>query len=244
MNDNPVFCAMKARLRAGQKTRFLAFGSSNTERILPGMHWFDVFDLAVGNTYGRIHHCINTGIGGHTSKDLLDRFEEDAAFYKPHMVFITVGGNDSNPDRKLSEEQFTYNLQELHRRFWRMGTAVVFQTYYAPICENCPDAHMEKFYRYMDIIRQVAAETKSGLVDHLARWEHLRRKHPKRHLPLMQDGMHVNRRGNKVMGLDIARHFDVKVNIPYANSVHDPEGRNFWDEAVEIQKIMDSNQNN
>ena len=60
----------------------------------------------------------------------------------------------------------------------------------------------------------------------------------------MQDGMHVNRRGNKVMGLDIARHFDVKVNIPYANSVHDPEGRNFWDEAVEIQKIMDSNQNN
>ena len=154
MNDNPVFCAMKARLRAGQKTRFLAFGSSNTERILPGMHWFDVFDLAVGNTYGRIHHCINTGIGGHTSKDLLDRFEEDAAFYKPHMVFITVGGNDSNPDRKLSEEQFTYNLQELHRRFWRMGTAVVFQTYYAPICENCPDAHMEKFYRYMDIIRR------------------------------------------------------------------------------------------
>ncbi|HBC89228.1 MAG TPA: hypothetical protein DCZ94_19990 [Lentisphaeria bacterium] len=241
MSENPVFSAIKDRFKSGQKTRILAFGSSNTERILPGMHWFDVFDLAIGNTYGRIHYCINTGIGGHTSKDLLGRFEDDAAFYRPHMVFITVGGNDSNPDRKLTEEQFTSNLLELHRRFKKMDTAIVFQTYYAPIDYMCPDEHMKKFSRYMEIIRQIAVETGSGLVDHLARWEYLRKNHPDKHLPLMQDGMHVNRRGNMVMGLDIARHFDVKVNIPYTSSVHDPEGKGFWNEAVEIQKIMDNN---
>ena len=239
MNETPVFNAMKARFQAGLKTRILAFGSSNTERLVPGMHWFDVFDLAVHNTYGCIHACINSGIGGHSSGDLLNRFEDDAAFYRPHMVFITVGGNDSNPERKMKEEQFTANLQELQRRFSLMGCAVVFQTYYAPIKEQHDPEYMLKFYRFMDIIRHVAAETKSGLVDHLVRWEHIRKNRPEKHLPLMQDAMHVNRRGNMVMGLDIARYFDAKLNIPYANSEYDKEGKNFWDEALEIQKIMD-----
>ena len=239
MTKNPVFSTMKARFRAEIKTRILAFGSSNTERILPGMHWFDVFDLAVHDTYGRIHYCIDTGIGGNTSRDLLERFEDDAAFYRPHMVFITVGGNDSNPDRQPSEEQFSANLLELHHRFSRMGCAVVFQTYYAPIENLCSAEHMKNFYRHMDIIRQIASETKSGLIDHLVRWGYLREKYPDRHLSLMQDCMHVNRRGNMVMGLDIARHFNVRINIPYACSAYDPEGKKFWDETVEIQKMMD-----
>ena len=55
MTEAPVFNAMKSRFKAGLKTRILAFGSSNTERLVPGMHWFDVFDLAVHNTYGCIH---------------------------------------------------------------------------------------------------------------------------------------------------------------------------------------------
>jgi lysophospholipase L1-like esterase len=239
MTEAPVFNAMKARFKAGLKTRILAFGSSNTERIVPGMHWFDVFDLAVHNTYGCIHTCINSGIGGHSSGDLLNRFEDDAAFYRPHMVFITVGGNDSNPERQMKEEQFTANLQKLQSRFSLMGCAVVFQTYYSPIKEQHDPEYMLKFYRFMDIIRQVAAETKSGLIDHLVRWEHIRKNHPEKHLPLMQDAMHVNRRGNMVMGLDIARYFDAKLNIPYANFAYDKEGNNFWDEAIEIQKIMD-----
>jgi CheY-like chemotaxis protein len=122
---------MAARFEARLKTRILAFGSSNTERFLPGMHWFDVFDLALQNRIGRIHQCLNTGIGGHTTRDLLARFEEDTAFFKPHLVFITVGGNDSNPDRKITPDEFEANLVELHRRISSWGCAVVFQTYYA-----------------------------------------------------------------------------------------------------------------
>lgn len=238
MQANAVIDTIRARLRAGMKTRILAFGSSNTERILP-MHWFDVFDLAVGNTHGRIHHCINTGVGGHTSGDLLVRFEEDARFYSPHAVIVTIGGNDSNPQRAMTEAQFASNLRELHSRFCRMGTAVVFQTYYAPVPELLAPEHVRRFGRCMAIVREVAAETRSGLVDHLVRWEHLREHHRDRYLPLMQDGLHLNRRGNLVMGLDLARRFDVRPTIPYAGSAHDPEAVTFWDEAVAIQALMD-----
>jgi len=229
MAESEVIKAMQARFRAGLKTRILAFGSSNTEHFLPGMHWFDVFELAIRNTYGRPHTCINTGIGGHTTFDLLARFEDDAAFYRPHLVFITIGGNDCNPVKNLSREQFERNLFELHRRFSNMGCAVVFQTYYAP--DPARNGDLGPFYANMDTVRRVAAETKAGLVDHLVRWEAFRKAHPDRYLLLMQDGFHVNHRGNTVMGVDIGRAFGAPVA---------PDASGLWDEALDIQQRMDA----
>lgn len=225
----PVIEAMQARFRAGLKTRILGFGSSNTEHFLPGMHWFHVFELALHNTHGRIHHCINTGIGGNTTRQLLARFDDDAAFYRPHLAFITIGGNDANPVNELPPETFGNNLRELHRRFACMGTAVVFQTYYAPNPLLAGD--LQKFYSYMDVVRAVAAETKAGLIDHLRRWEPLRQTCPDRYLPLMQDGFHLNRRGNLVFGLDMARAFGFTLH---------PDAAGFWNDALEIQKQMDA----
>jgi len=229
MSEEFVIEALRARFRAGLKTRILAFGSSNTEAFLPGMHWFHVFEMALLNTHGRIHHCINTGIGGHTTRDLLARFDEDAAFYRPHLALITIGGNDANPVQDLSAETFGNNLRELHRRFSNMGTAVVFQTYYAPNPLVCGD--LQRFYGYMDTVRAVAAESKAGLIDHLRRWEPFRQAFPERYLPLMQDGFHLNRRGNLVLGLDLARHFGLQVA---------PGEADFWGEAVAIQQQMDA----
>ncbi|MEI7435219.1 MAG: SGNH/GDSL hydrolase family protein [bacterium] len=229
MADNYVFEAMQARFRARLKTRILAFGSSNTEHLLPGMHWFEVLDLALLGLYGRIHHSINTGVGGHTTRQLLARFDDDAAFYRPHLAFITIGGNDSFPFNNLPAEEFDANLRELHRRFASMGTAVVFQTYYSP--DPARNGDLQKFYGYMDVVRAVAAGTKSGLVDHLCRWEAFRLAFPERYLALMEDGFHVNRRGNMVMGLDIARHFGVKAA---------PREPTYWSETMAIQKEMDA----
>ena len=229
MAENFVFYAMQARFRARLKTRVLAFGSSNTEHMLPGMHWFEVFELAVLGTYGRIHQCINTGIGGDSTRNLLARYEGDAAFYRPHLVFITIGGNDSFPHNNLSEDEFGANLKELHRRFAGMGTAVVFQTYYSP--DPARNGDLQKFYGLMEVVRKVAAETNAGLVDHLRRWEAFRKVFPERYLPMMHDGFHVNRHGNMVMGFDIARHFGARVGAV------EPE---FWSEATAIQKDMDT----
>ena len=218
------------RLEARKKTRILAFGSSNTERYLPSLHWFDCFELAIKQKYNRIHTCINTGIGGDTSRGLLERFEEDATLYKPHMVFITIGGNDGNPTKNIDATEFRANLKELHRRFEAMGCGVVFQTYYAPDPDSCEPERLKNIYHYMDIVRETAAETNSMLIDHLLRWERLRVKHHDIYINLMRDGLHVNERGNKVMGVDIARH----LNIEFSNTELD-----CWAEAFLVQQIMD-----
>jgi lysophospholipase L1-like esterase len=231
MSKPDVLGATRARFEAGLKTRALALGSSNTARFLPGMHWFDVFDLAVANTFGRIHRCVNCGVGGDTSRGLLARFEEDAAFYQPHLAFITIGFNDANPDRKISAAEFRENILRLRERLGHAGCAVVFQTYYAVQTENLSVDHSDGFRVNMDTVRAAAAETGAGLIDHLKRWEALRVAHPETYLTLMHDNCHVNFRGNMVMGIDIIRHFGLGITAS-------PEP-DFYREALEIQGLMD-----
>lgn len=215
-----------------EPVRILMYGSSNTEHIFSGMHWSEVFDFAIKSAYGRVHRTINCGIGGDTSQGLLGRFSYDAEFYKPHMVFITIGGNDSNPDRKISPDDFRNNLLELHKRFTAINCKVFFQTYYAADkLKILNQWYYDRFMLNMQITREVAEETGSGLVDHNKRWERFRVAHPAHYKRLMKDAMHVNYRGNMVMGIDMGRKFGVEVDH---SDVTD-----FWDEAFEVVEMMD-----
>lgn len=212
------------------RSKILSYGSSNTERYLPNLHWFDCFELAIRQKYGRVHTCINTGLSGDTSRGLLERFEYDAEFFKPQLVFITIGGNDCNPDKKLDITEFRSNLEELYRRFSAMNCAVIFQTYYSPDPDECETERINNFYAYTDVVREVAKETGSALIDHLLRWERLRLSHNDIYKNLMQNAFHVNPAGNKVMGMDIARYFGVEFCESEFND---------WDEALAVQKLMD-----
>ena len=218
------------RFSAGQRTKILALGSSNTEHYLPSLHWFDCFEVSVRQKYGRVHTCINAGIAGDTSRGLLERFEEDATFYQPELVFITIGGNDAKPIKQINANQFRANLKELYSRFSKMGCGVVFQTYYAPDPSNCDPKRLENIFKYMDIVREIAQESNSLLIDHLARWEKLRLNYYEIYLKLMKNSLHVNERGNKVMGADIVRHFGIELDREYLDC---------WGEALVVQQIMD-----
>jgi lysophospholipase L1-like esterase len=213
-----------------KRTRVLAFGSSNTDRYLPGLHWFDCFELAIRQKYDRVHTCINTGISGDTSRGLLERFNNDAAFYKPQLAFITIGGNDCNPEKNIDIVEFKSNLEELYRRFSEMDCAVIFQTYYSPDPDDCDAERLNNFYKYSDVVREVAKENDSLLIDHLKRWETLRLNNNNIYKSLMLNGFHVNPDGNKVMGVDIARHFGIDLSKSELGC---------WNKALVIQKIMD-----
>ncbi len=219
-------------------TRLLFFGSSNTERRIPGMHWSDTLDLAIKGRFNRVHHCINAGRGGDRADQLLARFEEQAAVYQPHFVFITVGGNDFV--QNVPEEEFRANLLELHRRFTALGAAVIFQTYYSPDPELCQEDErlrdLTRFYRFMEVIREVAAETGSALVDQLRRWELLRIHHPEAYRPLMRDAMHVTEEGNRLMGLELVRLCGLSEALDTAR-ISTP---GYWDAARRLQQLMDA----
>ena len=92
--------------------RVVAFGASNTQRYLPGTHWFDYVEMGFKNSFGGgCGHFVNSGISGNTTADLLRRFDRELAFYRPDLVIMTIGGNDCNPAKNISPEMF-YRLRE------------------------------------------------------------------------------------------------------------------------------------
>jgi lysophospholipase L1-like esterase len=219
---------LTSRLAESAFTRVIAFGSSNTERRLAGMHWFDCFELACRHTYGPHLACINSGRGGDTTRDLLERFERDCLAYRPNLVFLTVGGNDSNPDRALGVVEYRRNLETIIARLRALDCAVALQTYYAVDVSGISEAHATMFFAMMDTVRAVSAASGCLLLDHLARWELLRTQAYDVYARLMQDPMHVNTLGNQVIGLDIARAF--------ALSLPDDV---YFREAYAVQALLD-----
>ena len=207
---------LSKRAQSGEFTRVVAFGSSNTERRIAGMHWFDCFELAYRTTFGQQVVCINSGRGGDTTSDLLDRMERDCLAYQPHIAFVTIGGNDSNPERGISVAAFQDNLCQIIRRIEACGCRPVLQTYYGLDLAEMPPLHVTAFAQMMQVVRDLSSQTDCMLIDHLARWERLRKAYYEIFQELMLDPMHVNNTGNLVLGLDVVRAFSMKLsNDPY-----------------------------
>ena len=230
-------------VKNGEKCRVVAFGSSNTQRRLPGMHWLDCFELAMTQTYsgyGGIITCVNSGIGGDTTRGLLARFDEQVALYRPLLTFITIGGNDATAENKISPAEFGKNLNELYARCAELGSIVIFQTYYAFIAERLPPqlgpGYYDRFLNYMDIVRKAAANNNAYLIDHLSRWEPLRKKFPEIYLSLMEDQQHVHEDGNILIGLDIIRHFKTTLDFGWKKHLNNIRAIQMLMDRLESEK--------
>ena len=194
-------------LDRGEFIRVVAFGASNTQRYLPGTHWFDYVEMGFKNKYGGgCGHFINSGISGHTTEDLLRRFDRELAFYKPNLVIMTIGGNDCNPAKNISAEKFRSNLTLLCNKIKALGSNVLLQTYYACDLELItPAERAELMVEYMQIVREVAESENALLNDNDLRWARLRDNNTEIYRLLMLNSMHVNDLGNQVIGLDLMR---------------------------------------
>lgn len=220
-----------SKLVEGQAFRVVAFGSSNTQRRITGMHWFDYVELGFKDQSNACGQFINSGIGGETTANLLNRYDNELARYEPDLVIITIGGNDSNPNNPLTSEGYHRNLHILHDKITSAGSQLVFQTYYGCDLENMMPEHAKEFTRYMQIIREVGSELNVPVVDHLARWERLRLHDAPLYRTLMLDAMHVNALGNMVMGLDLLDFFE----LPLSDDLH-----SYCREGIFVKSLLDS----
>lgn len=206
---------VSAQLQRFRPLRIVAVGSSNTERAghSDGQYnWFDWLDLALREVHGRQHHSINVGVSGETSAELIARFDDAVAVYQPHLVLLTVGGNDADPQRAVDRDTYYRQLLQLVQRIKALPDSLcVLQTYYSPIAEDLDTEYVKRFHEYMQLVRDVAAEESIALIDNLQRWERLRSSDPRRHRLLMRDPLHVNPLGNMLWGMDVARCLGVDV---------------------------------
>jgi lysophospholipase L1-like esterase len=135
---------------------------------------------------------INTAISGNTTRELLEGFDWRVRQFAPDVVFIMIGMNDCSTDRDVSEQDFRANLITLCRRVLDLPSIPVLQTT-CPILPQTAPAREERFPRYMEVVRQVAAVEAIALVDHAAWWE----EHRDSHFYWMSNGFHPNEYGHR-----------------------------------------------
>ncbi len=199
------------KMENGQAIRVVAFGSSNTQRFQTGMHWFDFVELGFKSKCSSCGQFINSGISGNTTVDLLNRYDNELARYEPYLVILTIGGNDSNPERNISAELYRENLCILHEKMTNAGSEVVFQTYYACDLDLLEADYSKNLLEYMQLVRDTGKELNSPVVDHFARWDKLRLHDVSAYRTMMRDAMHVNPLGNMVLGLDLIDFFEMEL---------------------------------
>lgn len=210
---NVPFCAEAAeRMEKASYFRVVAFGASNTERYMPGLHWVDILEVGLRRRYGRKFHLINSGVSGNQTVEALKRFDRDVASFAPDIVIITLGGNDCNPkpEKFVSESDFVKNMSEIVRRVRELGAIPIIQTYYKMDLESMEQERAKNFVRYMDLVREAAQKNNVFLVDQYKLFEAfpllvLRYK-------LLLNAMHTNDLGNAIIGVHLLKHFNIEAS--------------------------------
>jgi lysophospholipase L1-like esterase len=82
-------------------------------------------------TYFRLRHpdlqlvFVNSGIGGHTAQDGLNRLQRDVLAHKPSVVLVNFGMNDAGYPAGTDGGAFERNMEEIHQRLEASGVRLV-----------------------------------------------------------------------------------------------------------------------
>ena len=147
-------------------------------------------------------YLVNSGIGGHTSADALNRFDRDVASKDPDFVTIAFGTNDfvrlKGTQSQVSLEDFRTNMETIVDKVKALDAVPILFT--APYVRE--DAYPGEYEAdggltavldtYNAVIREIAEEKGVDLVDMRAMCEQYDRKDF-----LVSDGVHLSELGKQ-----------------------------------------------
>ncbi len=174
---------------------------------------------SIGSSLG-VH---NAGIGGNTTRDALKRLQTDVLKYKPRIVVMQFGINDSavdvwrNPpatEPRVPLAEYLSNLRRMIAAAQEAKAQVILMTTnplrwtpklkevygkppYNPAAEDGFDS--ATLAGYNDALRQLAAELKVPLVDVRAAYPEFAAKHQTTIEGMLLDGMHPNDLGQQLV---------------------------------------------
>jgi len=189
--------------------RVIGFGSSNTEQhwhSLGHFNWFSWLTCSLREWVGHHVTMINQGIGGETAEDLLKRIDRDVISFKPNLVIITIGGNDTWKGYTI--EDYKKYLTEIVNIVRANDAIPVLQTYYCLLYNKMPEI-LKKYPQFVEVNRKLSQEFKIPLIDQYLYFSPFYENDPENYSKIMLDGLHVNQIGNAIMGIIACRSFSL-----------------------------------
>ena len=144
---------------------------------------------------------INSGESGNTTLHLLDDFDWRITQFKPDVVSVMIGLNDSSQGPE-NRDTFRANMNEIVSKIRATGAALLLNT-------TNPKVFSEgDLPAYNDIIREVAEANSVSLVDHWTHWMTTKPDDATR-ANWMRDTCHPNEYGHRAFANLIFRHLGI-----------------------------------
>ncbi len=202
----------------------ITLGNSITQSGEQPGGYVDIMRKVLDTLYPeRTIYIVNSGISGHKSTDMSERFQRDVLQYHPDWLTISVGINDvwhgfydnhpgGDGPRGVPLDVFTTKVTDMVKRAQAAGTKVAMFTT-TIIKENLSSAENKKLAGYNKALRKIARKYKCLLVDQNKVFQRALRPHQKPGMAdrgiLTNDGVHMLPEGNWLMAKTVLMAFGV-----------------------------------
>ena len=187
------------RMANGEHVLIVAVGDSITEQnyhLHGHLNFVGIWHEQWLEKYGRRLMMINSGVSGNTSVNLLERLERDVLRFNPDLVSIMIGINDSG--KGISLQNYKDNLEKLIHSIREAGSEVLLLTPHPiRIYETETASRYSSYPEFVEGIRESAEKMDVALCDIHKEW--ILRVDDHKHLSLMNDWIHPNERGHRLM---------------------------------------------
>ena len=189
------------RMKEPRGMRWLFYGDSITHGAKHTTGFKDFSELFRERIVWELGRCndlvLNSAYSGFTTRDLLEKFDERAAYFRPDAVFLMIGTNDTV---KIADENvFRSNLNKLAEQFEKLGTCLILLTP-LPVFRNLDASRGAAVPAYAGIVRETARARGLPLIDEYRSWEN-----DPAAVYLYADELHPNNFGHVKIAHDIFR---------------------------------------
>ena len=187
--------------------RVIFFGDSITELGAVDRGYIKLLgEMLVEEGFSGQFDLIGAGLSGNKIPDLQQRLQKDVISKEPDLVIIYIGINDvwqKSVGSGTDEDEFAKVYKSLISKIEETGAEVVLCT---PTVIGERKANANEFdadlNHYAEIVRQLAADHHTGLVDLRNIFVRYNLKHNSKNQDmgiLTNDGVHLNKKGNQVV---------------------------------------------
>ena len=205
---------VKTKLSGTTPVTWVFVGDSITHGALHTYGWRvypELFAERVRYELGRpLDVVINTGISGNKTQDILDRLDWRVLRFKPDIVFLMIGTNDSTFGGD-GIETFRSNIAVFIESVRQAGAIPVINTPNPILTEYSPNR--DDLPHYIEVLREMAQINNVVLIDHYQHWT-TSKPDINSMMMWLNDSLHPNEYGHREFARLIFKTLDIFDNSP------------------------------
>lgn len=145
----------------------LSYGNKRSPWI--SHSWPKILERILSSQLGEYVEVVNSGVGGDTTRRVIERLDKDVFQYEPDILLIMFGLNDAlNIYRSISVEEYENNLRTIIELASYRGIKAILMTP-NPVTEKYiryeNGKSLKKLYLYVERVRKIAEDLRIPLID-------------------------------------------------------------------------------